>query len=72
MLLHRFPVKCVPDQNTKISHGNSMTIMVSLYRRSIDPVYQKMVCHQISQGVLDDYVSMMISSLVNNGKYRYQ
>ena len=69
MLLHRFPVKCVPNQDTKVSEKNSMTIMVSSYRRSIDPVYQKMVCHQISQGVLDEYVSMMIVSLVNNGKH---
>ena len=72
MLLHRFAVQCVPDQkvnSSKKSSANAMSIMVSLYRRSVDATYQKMICQKIEEGVLDEYVTMMIVSLVNNGKF---
>ena len=72
MLLHRFAVQCVPDQKvnlSKTSSVNAMSIMVSLYRRSVDATYQKMVCQKIEEGDLDEYVTMMIVSLVNNGKF---
>ena len=68
MLLHRFAVQCVPDQQVQPPNKSHVTVTVSLYRRSVDPAYQTMVCQQIAEGVLDEYVTMMIVSLVNNGK----
>lgn len=67
MLLHRFEVQVVPNQSPRTPRNSTMSVMVSFYRKNVDPMYQNLICQKISTGELDDYVSMMIISLVNNG-----
>ena len=66
MLLQRFPVQLVPDTKTKTKQ--KMTILVSLYRKSVDEAYRKMISQHVSDGKMDEYVGMMIVNLVNKGK----
>ena len=66
MLLHRFPVQLTPDTTPKRPQ-KAMSIMVSLYRKSVDDQYKQMICHQITEGKMDQYVAMMIICLVNQG-----
>ena len=67
MLLHRFPIKVIDSESTEQSK-DSMSVLVSLYRKNVDTNYQQLVCKQIAEGKLDRYVCMMIICLVNNGK----
>ena len=66
MLLHRFPVQLVPDTKTRTKQ--KMSILVSMYRKSVDDAYRKLICQHVDDGKMDDYVSMMIVNLVNKGK----
>ena len=61
-------VSGLPKKASKQQKTQKLPIMVSLYRRSVDSAYKQMVCKRIDDGELDDYITMMIISLVNNGK----
>ena len=67
MLLHRFPIQVTPDAPQE-GATQSMTILVSLYRRSVDQSYRRLICQQIEEGKMDAYISMMITNLVSTGK----
>lgn len=66
MLLHRFPVK-VTDSGASVQAKNTMSILVSMYRRNVDTNYQNLIRTHIADGKLDQYVCMMIVCLVNGG-----
>ena len=68
MLLHRFPIKVIPDADAAKKSANSMSVLVSLYRKNVDVNYQNLVCKKIAEGKLDSYICMMIVCLVNNGE----
>ena len=67
MLLHRFPV-CLTPEITATEAKKTMSIIVSLYRKNVDDSYRQMVCKQIADGKLDNYVGMMIVNVVNQGR----
>ena len=63
MLLHRFPIEVAPEL-PKCSE--TISIMVSFYRKSVDPVYQSMVVKKVAQGELDDYIHMILSTVLKS------
>ena len=67
MLLHRFPV-CLTPEIATAEANKTMSIIVSLYRKNVDNSYRQLICKQIAEGKLDDYVGMMIVNVVNQGK----
>ena len=69
MLLHRFPIKVMPNMEpTTKSEG--IGIHVSLYRKSVDPIYQNMVIRKVNQGELDDYIQMVLTTILKSGKLK--
>ena len=68
MLLHRFPVQVVPDEQAGRKTQQKMTILVSLYRKSVDEAYRRLICQHVDEGRMAEYVGMMVVKLVNNGK----
>ena len=67
--MHRFPIKVTDSESDSTNQTkDSMSILVSLYRKNVDTNYQQLVCKQIAEGRLDRYVCMMIICLVNNGE----
>ena len=56
------------DSTASRQSKNTMSILVSLYRKNVDQNYQKLVCNQIAAGKMDEYVCMMIVCLVNGGE----
>ena len=71
MLLHRFPVQLVPDEKEDTPH--KVTVLVSLYRKSVDESYRQMICQHVEGGKMAEYVGMMIVNLVNKGMiYAYR
>ena len=67
MLLCRFPTKVVPNKAAKA--GEEIPIVISMYRQNVDTSYQRMVMKRIDDGHLDQYIKMIISSMLYTGKY---
>ena len=66
MLLSRFPVAVKPNQSAK--KAQTIDILVSYYRQSVDPVYQSTINKKIDSGLYDRYVAMMLHLLLDTGK----
>ena len=67
MLLHRFPISVVPNTPADILEGpRSITMTVSFYRRTVDPIYQAMIARQVTEGQWDDYVQMMLRMILRS------
>ena len=65
MLLCRFPTKIIPNQ--PVDSKQEIPIVISMYRRNVDTAYQRMVMEKIDNGHLDQYVKMIISSILYTG-----
>ena len=68
MLLYRFPWHVTPDSGSK----KTMRIMVSMYRKSVDSAYQRMIMDKVNQGAFDEYLVMMLHNILNTGKKSVQ
>ena len=66
MLLCRFPIAVKPEVSA--SKTQTITVMVSYYRQSVDPVYQSTINKKIEAGTYDRYVAMMLHLLLDTGK----
>ena len=66
MLLCRFPTKIVPTKTAR--SGEEIPIIISMYRRNVDTTYQRMVMDRIDNGHLDQYIKMIISSMLYTGE----
>ena len=64
MLLYRFPWHVTPDTNS----DKRLLIMVSMYRKSVDGAYQKMIQNKVDTGAFDEYLVMMLHNILNTGK----
>lgn len=65
MLLCRFPTKIIPNEQTRSTE--EIPVIISMYRRNVDATYQKMVMERIDSGNLDQYVKMIITSMLYTG-----
>ena len=65
MLLCRFPISVKP--NLSAAKTQTITVMVSYYRQSIDPVYQSTIYKKVESGLYDRYVAMMLHLLLDTG-----
>lgn len=66
MLLCRFPISVKP--NLSAAKPQTITVMVSYYRQSVDPVYQSTINEKVESGLYDRYVAMMLHLLLDTGK----
>ena len=70
MLLHRFPITVVPDMPSNLLDGpQSITMTVSFYRRTVDPIYQTMIARQVIEGQWDAYVQMLLRMVLQSRKW---
>ena len=65
MLLCRFEVDVTPSAQAVEAEKIRMT--VSMYRRSIDTTYQRLVTSKINQGVMDKYIIMILRNILSEG-----
>ena len=65
MLLHRVPIAVTRDNKET---GESVNLIVSFYRRSIDPGYQRMMAQKIDAGQFNEYIRMMLLNMLKSGK----
>ena len=69
MLLCRFPIAVKPELSA--TKAQTVTVMVSYYRRSVDPAYQRTISQKIEAGTYDRYVAMMLHLLLDTGKFSH-
>ena len=67
MLLCRFPIAVKPELSAM--KAQTITVMVSYYRQSVDRVYQRTINQKIDAGTYDRYVAMMLHLLLDTGKH---
>ena len=65
MLLCRFEVDVTP--NTQATEGERIRMTVSMYRRSVDMGYQRMVLSKIEAGGMDQYILVILRSILSEG-----
>ena len=65
MLLCRFPTSIVPNKPS--GPAQEIPVIISMYRRNVDTNYQNMVMKKIDSGHLDQYIKMIISSMLCTG-----
>ena len=64
MLLYRFPWYVAPDSKS----DKTICLIVSMYRKSVDGAYQKMIEDKVNKGAFDEYLVMMLHNILNAGK----
>ena len=55
------------DVTADLNSGPRIRLQVSMYRRSVDSGYQKMIEKKIQDGAFTDYITMMLNNVVSAG-----
>ena len=66
MLLYRFEIDVTPNVQAVV--GEKIRVTVSMYRQSVDPVYQRVVSSKIEAGNMDQYILMILRNVLSRGK----
>ena len=68
MLLYRFEVDVTPSIQATV--GEKIRVTVSMYRQSVDPVYQRLVSSKIEAGNMDQYILMILRNILSKGNFK--
>ena len=66
MLLCRFEVDVTPS--TQATEGEKIRMTVSMYRRSVDMGYQRMVLSRVEAGSMDKYILVILRNILSEGR----